>query len=80
MKEPLYKPETWVIFQHGDARGFGKIVGGHTDSSEWIYSIEGSATNSEARQSEITHYFQNGNWSTPNTTNNASAYSDISAA
>ena len=39
MKEPLYKPEHWVIYQQGTTGGFGKITGGLFTNEAWHYYI-----------------------------------------
>jgi hypothetical protein len=68
MNEPLYKPTTWVAFEFESEGGFGQIVGGAFDGSEWFYMISGSLDDGTIRsvpQHKITYLFQNGSWLAP---------------
>ncbi len=80
MKEPAYKPETWVSFQQDEVGGFGRIIGGSFDGESWEYTIQGSSVDGllySAREDEIGYVLQNGSWLAPTGIgNHGSAYKD----
>jgi len=80
VKQPAYKPDTWVTYQQGHAGGFGRIIGGLFDGNEWIYTVSGLMTDGAhhaVREHEISHTLQNGSWVAPTALgSNESAYKD----
>lgn len=57
MTEPTYKPSQWVAFdQEGEdaTSGFGQIIGGRYDGTEWHYTISGSCAH-DAGTGELAH-------------------------
>lgn len=65
MNEPGYKPDQWILYSSEAASGFGQIVGGTHDGSEWTYSVKGpilDTTLEAVPESSITHFYENGSW------------------
>jgi len=84
MKQPTYKPETWITFQQGETGGFGRIVGATFDGEAWVYSVAGAnadGSHHAVRETEVSQLFQNNSWLTPTTAaSSSSAYQDTPAA
>ncbi len=84
MKEPTYKPESWIIYQQGTFGGYGRIIGAAFDGENWNYTTQGSLVNGElhaVKEDEITFLFQNGSWLAPThlDSRGGSAYTDTNA-
>lgn len=68
MKEPIYKPDTWVTYQQAEVGGFGRIIGGSFVSGIWRYTLSGVLTNGQyitIKEDEIIFTLQNGSWIAP---------------
>ena len=68
MKEPLFIPQQWVMYEHANGAGFGQITGGDFDGSDWYYSILGQLVQGPAvrvKESSIQLILDNHSWLPP---------------
>ncbi len=82
MNEPVFKPGKWISFQKDDTTGgFGKIIGGYFDGTNWLYAVEhatSSAGTTHVLFDEIKYSYEGETWMVPNTiVGNSSVYAQV---
>lgn len=85
MKQPAYKPETWVLFQQGETGGYGHVIGASFENGTWLYTVAGSlgdGSTRAVREEDITQLLQSGSWQAISVSagNGGSAYQDQNAS
>jgi len=84
MKQPTYKPETWVLYQQDETGGYGEIVGARYEGETWFYTVSGVSVDGSdvsVREEEVKQIMQNGSWLTVAAASaSSSAYQDMPAA
>lgn len=81
MKQPLYKPEAWVLYEQGTSSGgYGRVAGATFNSESWLYTVSGAnadGSHHTVREEEVRQVLQNGSWLTiTNSAASSSAYQD----
>lgn len=84
MKQPIYKPEAWVLYEQETAGGYGRVTGANFDGQTWVYTVSGASSNGShvtVREEQVTQVLQNGSWLTvTNSAAASSAYQDTEVA
>lgn len=68
MQEPTYLPHQWVTYSSANGGGFGKIIGGDFDGTEWHYIVQGQSVERPAvrvKESAIELTYDNRSWLPP---------------
>ena len=79
MKEPVKKPNQWIVYKKGESGGFGEIVGGYYNGQDWFYTVKGATTDGSlvtVRDDEIAYAYEGGSWLAPTGLVGQSAYKD----
>lgn len=81
MQEPTFKPNTWVAYAQGGVGGFGEIIGGHFDGTDWHYLIKAVGRDGSSARilgTDIQFTYEGGNWMKPNyLSGNSSIYAQV---
>lgn len=80
MKEPVYAPDQWVAYNYGEGGGFGKIIGGDFDGSEWSYLVSGPLVNGNpvrVEEYEIKLILDRQSWLAPVGQGSTAIYKDM---
>lgn len=80
MKEPIYAPDQWVTYEHANGGGFGKIVGGDFDGTDWYYAVKGQLVQGPAirvKEDAVLLILDNKSWLPPVKQSSTDIYKDL---